>query len=413
MISYSDALQIIRDTASCRKLATETVSLENAIGRVCAEDLTAALDIQPFDNAAMDGFAVRVDNLARASEANPVHLKQSGVIGAGQSVLGKHIEGGSCWHVMTGASLPKGTEGIVPIEDVVIEGETVIFIRPPKQEQHIRRAGQDFRKGSIIALTGERISPAHILPLGTLGISRFAVSKKPRVLFISTGTEVVDDLNTSLGEGQIYNSNKPYASAFLRACGAEIDLSKTIRDDQDSFLGALKAAEEEGYDMVVSSGAVSAGTYDFVKAGLEKFGAEILYHKIKLKPGKPNLFARLPGGALYFGLPGNPVATSVGLRFFVAEALRVLQGQKQESPVFARAMNRFSKKPGLHMVLKSRLESWEDGSLSVDILDGQESFMVSPFLMMNGWLHVPEDTETIKAGDVVEIYPLQPQNRIL
>jgi molybdopterin molybdotransferase len=386
----------------------EQVALALAAGRIAAQDVMAEIDIQPFDNAAMDGFAVNLADIKDASSVKPVRLTKAGMIAAGETLAGQSLTAGTCWHIMTGAKVPAGADCIVPIEEVLMEGDTVIFKSIPKLGQHIRKRGEDFLKGTKITLTGERISAAHIMPLATLGISSLDVLKKPRVLFISTGAEIIDDLSSPLQEGQIYNSNAAFALSFLKGCGVDVIQGKTIRDEPDVFLSTIRAAQEEGYSLIISSGAVSAGAYDFVKESLKVLGAEILYHKIKLKPGKPNLFAKLPGGALYFGLPGNPVATSVGLRFFVAEALRVMQAQSRETPLYARAMNRFTKKPGLHMILKARYESWEDGTLSVDILDGQESFMVSPFLKMNCWAHTGEEVDTIKAGDVVEIYPLMP-----
>lgn len=407
MIAYDDALKTIHEAILRKEPAIEKISLANAVGRICAENPVASMAIQPFDNSAMDGFAVRVADLTAASAANPVRLKKSGIIGAGRDTNGLSLETGHCWHVMTGAPLPAGTEAIVPVEHVLVEDAgTITFTTPPDAGQHIRHAGEDFKQGQPLILQGEKISATHILPLATLGVSTLSVFAKPRILFIPTGTEIVDDLDSPLANGQIYNSNKMYAAAFLETCGAQATMYDTIRDDPDHFQKALKHAGEAHYDIVVSSGAVSAGDFDFVKAGLEKSGAKILYHKIKLKPGKPNLLAVLPSGALYFGLPGNPVATAVGLRFFVGEALRLLHKQKPEPPIYARAMNGFSKKSGLHMILKGRLEYWEDGSVTVDILDGQESFKVSPFLSMNCWIHVPEDRQTVKSGDVVEAYPL-------
>lgn len=408
MISYDDALAIIREAACSLNPGREQVTLALAAGRIAAQDVMTGLDIQPFDNAAMDGFAVNLADLKDASPTNPVRLTKAGMIAAGETLAGKSVTNGTCWHIMTGAKVPEGAECVVPVEDVLIEGESVLFKNIPKPGQHIRKRGEDFLKGTKITLTGERISAAHIMPLATLGISRLDVLKRPRVLFISTGAEIIDDLGGPLRDGQIYNSNAAFALSFLNAYGVDALQGKTIRDEPDSFLSALRSAQEEGYSLIVSSGAVSAGAYDFVKESLKVLGAEILFHKIKLKPGKPNLLAKLPCGALYFGLPGNPVATSVGLRFFVAEALRIAQGQKRETPLYARAMNRFTKKPGLHMILKARYESWDDGTLSVDILDGQESFMVSPYLKMNCWAHAPEEVDTIKAGDVVEIYPIMP-----
>lgn len=408
MITYDNALQIIRETALTRPLGKEDVPLTQAANRICAADLYADMDIQPFDNSAMDGFAVRREDLKNAALTIPLRLTKAGIIAAGQDSEGLRIAPMTCWHVMTGAMIPAGTDAIIPVEDVRIENDHVIFSAPPESGQHIRRAGEDFKKGTLLLPTGTTLTPAHILPLATLGIAHVTVFKKPKILFIPTGTEIIDDLNAPLANGHIYNSNRFHAQAFLNAIDADVTIHDIIRDDLSAFAGALARAQNEHYDIIVSSGAVSAGTFDFVKDGLEQSGAKILYHKMKLKPGKPNLLATLPSGALYFGLPGNPAATAVSLRFFVAEALRMIRGQKPEGPVYARALNSFTKKRGLHMVLKGRLTYGADGTLGVDFLDGQESFKVSPFLNMNGWIHVAEDQEEIKAGEIVATYPLLP-----
>ncbi len=408
MMTYDNALQLIREKALNRTLTTEDISLAEAVGRFCAHNLLAGMDIQPFDNSAMDGFAVRLDDLESAAPAQPVRLVKAGVIAAGQDTKSLRLEKGTCWHIMTGAMLPEDADAVVPIENITAEGDAIFFHEKPETGTHIRRAGEDFKKGAALLSAGERISPAHILPLATLGISRVTVFKKVKILFIPTGTEIVDDLDAPLAMGQIYNSNKFHAHAFLSACDADVTLHDVIRDDLSAFAKALARAESEKYDIVISSGAVSAGSFDFVKDGLEQCGAKIVFHKIRLKPGKPNLLAMLPDGALYFGLPGNPAATAVGLRFFVTQVLRVIRGQKPETPVHARALNGFTKKHGLHMILKGRLEYWEDGSITVDFLEGQESFKVNPFLGMNCWIHVAENLETIKPGEIVETYPLAP-----
>ncbi len=406
MLAYQKALQVITQTALSKPLGSEQVPLAEAVGRVCAENLYAALDIQPFDNSAMDGFAVRMDDLAKATDSAPVRLRKAGVMGAGKNPDGIVLQPGTCWHVMTGAPLPMGTEAIIPVEHAMVEGDEIVFQETPEAGQHIRSAGEDFKRGDCLLSIGERISPTHILPLATLGIAHITVFKKPRILFIPTGTEIVDDLGTTLQHGEIYNSNKFYAKAFLTACGADVFEYDTIRDDLNAFHSTLQDISRHRYDMIVSSGAVSAGSFDFIKDGLVASGADILYHKLKLKPGKPNLLAILPSGEIYFGLPGNPVATAVGLRFFVAAALRVMQSQEPEVPIYARAINEFSKKSGLHMVLKGRFDYQEDGSMTVNILDGQESFKVNPFLSMNCWIHVSEEREHISAGEVLEVYPL-------
>ena len=223
---------------------------------------------------------------------------------------------------------------------------------------------------------------------------------------MSTGLELVDDLSSPLEPGQIYNSNRSYAVSFLKVLGIECVKTLTIKDDPEAFLRTLSELNGENLDFIISSGAVSAGEFDFVKKSLEQAGTDILYHKIRIKPGKPNLLARLPNGTLYFGLPGNPVATAVGLRFLVDHALRAMTDQEREMPIRARAMNNFSKRAGLQMFLKGKSESQKDSSLAVEIMEGQASFMVSPFLDMNAWVRVPEDLEKLETGDVVDMYPL-------
>ena len=409
MISFETAQKIIRERASKYRLDTEVIALHGAAGRVCAENLRAPLTIQPFDNSAMDGFAVRICDLEGASEEAPVVLEKSGVIAAGDPVPEEALRAEKCIHIMTGAPVPKGADAVVPIENVDVQDQKIAFKSVPKLMANIRRAGEDFQKGDEILETGDTLGVAHILPLATLGISQLRVFKKPKVAFMATGREIVDDLSVPLESGQIYNSNRPYALAMLEALGCDVLPCETVRDDLDVFCKKLENLMSEKCDIIISSGAVSAGEFDFVKEGLEKIGADIIFHKVKLKPGKPNLFAILPNGAFYFGLPGNPVASAVGLRFFVVSALRAMMGQEPEKPLHARAMTKFVKKSGLHMILKGKSESWEDGTRSVDILDGQASFMVNPFLKMNCWVHVPETVEIIKPGEVVEFYPLLPR----
>jgi molybdopterin molybdotransferase len=405
MMTYDKAIEIIRAAVGTRRLDTETVSLAESVGRICAGDILAGIDIQPFDNSAMDGFAVHGADLAAASAAQPVRLEKAGTIAAGEDTQRLSLERGTCWHVMTGAGLPAGTDAIVPIEEVSVGGGIVSFQKAPALHQHIRRAGEDFRKGFPLGLKGKTVSCAHILPLATLGIAELPVFKKPRVLFMPTGTEVVDDLRRPLRGGEIYNSNRYYAESFLKAAGADVVVSDTIRDDTALFEKALHEAGQ-GFDLIISSGAVSAGSFDFVRGGLENLDAGILYHKIGIKPGKPNLLARLPSGTLYFGLPGNPVATAVGLRFLAGEALRLLAMREPAPVIRARALNDFRKKAGLRIILKSILTHEAEGMPAVTILEGQESFRVSPFLTMNGWVHAAEESEGIQKGDIVEVHPL-------
>jgi len=409
MISYEDAKNIVIEAGLARGCGAETVQTQNAVGRICARDIQAPINIQPFDNSAMDGFAVRLDDLG----ADGGCLRKAGMIAAGDVATNTEIEAGTCVEIMTGAPTPSGADAVVPVELVEIDGDEVHFKAKPDMGANIRRAGEDFQKGMEVLKVGQTIHPQHIMPLAALGIDKIEVYKKPRGVFLATGNELVEDLSQDLKPGQIYNSNRPYGLAALEAMGVECIEMPGLPDDSVQFEVLLNDLMQQDVDFIISSGAVSAGKFDFVRKGLEKAGAEILFHKVKIKPGKPNLFARLPNGTLYFGLPGNPVATTAGLRFFVQPCLRAMMGMGEEKPIQAKAMTPFKKREDLRMFLKARAESWEDGLLTVDLLDGQASFMVSPFLSMNCWAVALEGAEEIKAGDIIDVYPLYPHSGFL
>lgn len=406
MISFSEALSLsfkaISESAS--EAESEVIALSKAIGRIVAKDIYAPLAIQPFDNSAMDGYAVHSVDVIQMSDQSPVRFKIADIIAAGAAGHAKMLGRGTCMKIMTGAPVPVGADAVIPYENAEEIDGHVLFGLPCRKGENIRYAGEDFRKGDLIIKRPALLETRHVLPLATLGIKEIEVYKKPTVFFISTGRELVNDLGAELKEGQIYNSNRPYALARLDAMGMNILGDKTILDDPDAFRGCLEQAMKLSPNFIISSGAVSAGDYDFVREELEKIGAEILFHKVRMKPGKPNLLARLPNGSLYFGLPGNPVATAVGLRFFVNPAMRRFLGLPNEMPVKARALNDFKKRSGLQLFLKSRTSNLEDGTIGVEFLKGQESFMVSPFLHMNAWTIIPEDVDIVNAGTLVDTY---------
>jgi molybdopterin molybdotransferase len=402
MISYNEALAIVRSEAAARALPAETISLADITGRVCAEQLRAPLSIQPFDNSAMDGFAVRAEDLSHASDANPVTLVSVDIIAAGNNPAAA-LKPKQCMEIMTGAPAPQGADTVVPVEVVEVSGERVIFCETPKPGAHIRRAGEDFQKGDPVLNAGKRLGPQHILPLATLGIGSVAVHRSPRIGLITTGKEIVDDLSKPLELGQIYNSNAPYASAMLQAFGAELMDYGSIPDEPGQFESVVSRMLTDDLDIIVSTGAVSVGKYDFIRQVLEGNAAEILFHRVKIKPGKPNLFAKLPDGPLYFGLPGNPAAVAVGLRFFVWPAVEAMSALEPEQPEMLPLRGDYSKKQGLQLFLKGRKNP--DG---VEILQGQQSFQTHPFLTMNCWVVAAEQSEGLEVGQLVSTYPFLP-----
>lgn len=411
MISYDQALENCLKACQGKTMGTEDVSLQEAVGRICGKDILAPFSVQPFDNSAMDGYAVHYLDLVKASSGAPVSLHVAGTVAAGDGDERHDFLQGTCLRIMTGAPIPDGCDAIVPYEEAGSNHEAAVFTKPAGQGAHIRKAGEDFKQEETALTKGRMVDIQHVLPLATLGVSKVRTLKKPRVAFIATGRELVDDFAYPLQKGQIYNSNRPYVVSMLEAMGAHVVSSRTLADDATAFREHLEAViSDKNPDVVVSSGAVSEGDYDFVRKTLEEMNADIIHHKVRIRPGKPNLFARFPNGILCFGLPGNPVSTAAGLRFFVCPVLQTLLGQGKETPLYARISEPFYKKAPLHMFLKGKATIDGDGQLWATVLEGQESFKVKPFIGMNCWISIPEEKDGISAGEKVAIYPLLPGN---
>lgn len=410
MITYDEAIEIIRSAGAACLLENENVPLDRIAGRICAETVKAPIANQPFDNSAMDGFALKAEELASAANDNPVTMKIIGCVAAGGSAPAKAPSRGQCYEIMTGAPMPPGCDAVIPVEESERHKDKVMFRVPAHKDDNVRHAGEDFVAGQTVLEPGHLMGPQHILPLATLGIAHVKAVRRPKVAVLSTGLEVTDDLSADLNPGQIYNSTGPYLRAMLPEFGAEVFACGTVADEPDVFQSKLDCISKNKADIIVSTGAVSAGAYDFIREGLEKRGAQILFHKVKIRPGKPVLFAKLPdGGPFYVGLPGNPVASAVGLRFFVYPLIRAMQGLSPEQPQYALLKNDYSKKADFRFLLRAIVTHSDKTTHEVEIMGKQQSFMVSPFIDANAWAIAPEGVETIKAGNVVSVFPLVPR----
>lgn len=404
MIDYETALKIVQDEAAKQHLDTEEIALSDVAGRFCAADIHAPFSLQPFDNSAMDGFAVNMDTGA----SGQVRLEITGTIAAGDSGGVDALAPGQCAEVMTGAPVPRGSSAVIPVEKAQVEDGCLVVRDAPRVNDNIRFAGEDVKTGGLVVPKGQRMTDGHIMALASLGLGRVAVRQRPRVTLMTTGLEIVDDLDTPLQPGRIYNSNGPYAESVLAAFATDCRRVRTNADDPDAFSAFLDDEIQRGTQMIVSTGAVSAGKFDFIRACLEEAGALILFHKVAARPGKPVLFARLPGGAVYFGLPGNPAAVAASLRFLVWPYICAVGGAEAEKPLYAQCDGDFHKKAGMGFFLKARTYGAPDGTLQVEILRGQQSFMVTPFTQMNAWVHAPAQSTGIGRGDAVAVYPRLP-----
>lgn len=405
MLSIEEALAEIR--ALCAPLPMERVPLSNARGRVLAESINAPRPLPPFDNAAMDGFALRWHEGVATGSVLPVLAEQAAGDGAAVQTSG------TC-SIMTGARLPDGLDTVVPVEDCTVLARdsdgaalTIALGTTPRQGQHVRRAGEDVTLGERLLEAGARLSDEALMVLRGIGFGEIGVHRRPRVALACTGRELVDADGASLAPGQIANTNGPYLEALFAAAGAEVVERRTLPDEPAILAAQFRRWFEAGIELVVTTGAVSMGRYDFVPDVLREVGATVRFHKLKMRPGKPLLFAS-SGRTLVFGLPGNPVSSAVGARFFVDAAIRRLGGIPDECPLQVPLANEGRKKSGFMMIQKAVLRPDADGRLQVELLKGQESFKTAPLLKANAWVLLPEDAELLPAGTLVSIHPLRP-----
>jgi len=409
MIDYDKAIEIIIATAAA--LPVRQVSLSDAAGTVVAADLPSPNAVPPFDNSAMDGFAVRSADTVDTATDNPTTLMVVGMVTAGEVVTGMG-EPGTAWEIMTGAPVPAGYDGVIPIEQVTIERDSKgkpIAIELGQQVaagRNLRGAGEDFAAGDALLKAGQLIQANQIMGLAATGVSEIRARLPARVAAITTGNEL-SKTGDKLKPGKIHDSNGPYLEAAIASIGAT---SAGVYRSTDSAEELISLVEEiqDTTDVILTTGGVSAGRMDFVPAALEQLGADILFHRVAIRPGKPILFARLPSGTLVFGLPGNPIAVAVGLRFFVVPALRQLQDLPEENYLTASVKTSVGKKPGLRFFAKAQASSDQNGRLQVEVLPGQESFKISPLMTANCWLIAEEQLDGVEANSLVKIAPLYP-----
>ncbi|WP_164072567.1 molybdopterin molybdotransferase MoeA [Stenotrophomonas maltophilia] len=401
MIPYSEALQHLLDAAS--PLPVERLRLHDAGGRTLASNIISAQSLPPFDNSAMDGFALR-------AEGNTFDAGSEFAVQGWQAAGDAGAEAGEgAWEIMTGARMPAGLDTVVPVEQVEIlqsdEGRpTRIALRAEvKPGQHVRLRGQDVNEGECVLRAGDVLDINARTLLHAIGVGEVAVVARPKAAVIATGKELVTDAAQALESGQIRDSNRPYLVGRLQAAGAEVVWQGTVGDDVAAFNAVLDQALDAGAQLLISTGAVSAGRYDFVPDALRDRGARIIFHKVAIRPGKPLLFAVLPGGALYFGLPGNPVSAAVGQRFFVEPVLRRLLGLAAETPLQLPLQADVRKPEGLRFHARARVEVDAQGRLSARVLSGQESFRLMSMLRANAWVVLEAEGNLAAAGTYVRV----------
>lgn len=406
MIGYQQALQNLLVRA--RRTGAERVAIGLASGRVLAEDIHSPIALPSFDHAAMDGFAMATNGRLDVGSEHEVMGSQA----AGDA---PRASAGRAWEIMTGARLPEGLDAVVPVERTELlatrdDGapSRIRLLEPLEAGANVRYAGSDVRPGETALAAGTSLGPAQVMLLASLGISAVVVARSPRVAIICTGKELQADPRRPLADSEIYNSNGPYLSVALADMGMQVVSCETVDDTAVTYADAVERARRAGVDLIISTGAVSMGRYDFVPDTLRDLGAELLFHKVAIRPGKPLLAARFDDGPLVLALPGTPMAVAVGFRFFAVPLLRAMQGQGAEPELRAVLADDQQPKPGLRHFLRASLAQDAGGRWLAKVMSQPQPFRIRPFAQADAWLVLVEDAGVLAAGTSVVVASLQP-----
>ncbi len=392
MISADEALRIVLENES--PLGVERVPLLSALGRVLAEGVESPRDIPGFDNSAMDGYAVRSADIARASESNPVQLTVIETVGAGRMPTHR-LERGQAVRTMTGAPIADGADAIIQVEKTRGEGTAVEILASAEPRSFIRPRGEDVRAGDTVIAAGRTLSPADLGTLASLSKSMVEVYRRPRVAIVATGDELIDIDEVPTG-AQVVNSSGYALAAAIREAGGDPTILKIARDAP----GEIRARLEEAltFDAMLSTGGVSVGEFDHVKNALDGLGLKQLFHGVAQRPGRPFKFGTV-GYRPVFGLPGNPVSTMVCFYLYARPALRRMGGFRRLSlpRVTARCAGDIRTAPNLTEFVRVRLERGE-GDLIAEPTGAQGSGILSSLSRADGLLVGPASATTLKAG---------------
>jgi molybdopterin molybdotransferase len=397
MLELEDAVQRILTAIPAPQ--PENTPLAQAQGRVLLKSLCSPLDFPPFDNSAMDGYAVRAADLGLARSEAPVRLRMVGKVAAGEHFTGE-LSPGTCVRLFTGSALPRGADAVVMQEDTRVEGPTtieVLVLTPATPGENVRFQGEDIRRGDTLVSAGERLNFAQLAVLAAAGHAQVATGSRPRVGILATGSELREP-GAALGPGQIYESNRVALEALVRQVGGIPVVYPIVRDARTATREALERAFAET-DVVITCGGASVGEMDFIKEAFQDAGGELEFWKVAIKPGRPFVFGRR-GGRLLFGLPGNPVSALVTFLLLVRPALLGWQGASNQV---------LAAYPG---ILEEALENsgsrrhfvrvWADPLGRVKSAGVQASHMLRSLAGANGLVDVPADS-VLPAGANVRV----------
>ena len=415
MISYKQSRKILKNSKIIIK--DEIVKSSNCINRVTAENILCKTNNPLENNAAFDGFAINSKDTKNLKKKGKL-FKIIGIVSAGDKPSRKRNKKFQTIEIMTGGILPKGFDTIIPIEQIIFypkKNPKFIFINKKiKKNQHVRIKGSDFKRNDLLVKKGTVLQSNHILALKTLGISKIKVKKIPRILFFSTGNEITN--KEKIPYWKVRNSNSHYIESLKENFLFNFSNGGILRDkDKLIFEKKIKKMLHSNIDIIVTSGAVSAGKFDYVPSVVKRFKLSYYFKSVAIRPGKPVLFAKIKGKSkAIFGLPGNPISSAACFRFFVYPYLRSLLGISKEIPIKGVLKNEFIKKKNFTRFVKSKFSTTQNGIVEVKILKGQESFRIRSFIQSNIWVLLPAGKSKFKRGETVDcFFPNQPNKNLL
>ncbi len=385
------------------------VALLDAQGLMLAEDVTSDVALPGFDNSAMDGYAVRAVDVRDASEANPVTLPVVGDVAAGaksRSGMGP----GLSMRIMTGAPLPAGADAVVPLEETDRGVARVTIHRPVRSGEFIRKVGEDLAAGAPAMAAGAALGPQQLALLAAIGRDRVSVRPRPRVLVISTGSELID-VGRKANFGEVTDANGYLLTSAARDAGADARRYGIVPDDHSQLLDVLESQLLRA-DLLITTGGVSVGAFDVVKQTLSELGS-VDFVNVGMQPGKPQGFGHLGNRVPIFCLPGNPVSALVSFESFVRPAIRKLLGKRSlhRATVQAAALEPISSPYGIRQFRRGVLHREATGGYSVSLIGGPGSHLIASMAQANCLVVIEEDVTEVVTGSRVQVIPLLLSNR--
>ena len=414
MINYDQAKKILKKAKI--KIQDEEILIKNSLNRVVSKDIFSPSNHPLGDNAAFDGFAINSNETKNINKKNIKYFKIIGSIAAGTKPFTKKIKKFEAIEIMTGGIISDPLNTIVPIEKIIFypsieKPQSIIINQKVNKYDHVRFKGSDYKKGQLVVKKGSIVQPNHILALKTLGIKKIKVKKKLNILFFSTGNEVSN--SDKIPNWKVRNSNSHYIKALDHSFLFNFKNGGILKDHhQKLFRSKINKMLKSKTDIIVTSGAVSAGKFDYIPSIVKQFRTSHYFKSVMIRPGKPILFAKINQKAI-FGLPGNPISSAACFRFFVYLFIENILNLKKEKPLQAVLKNNFEKKKQFTRFIKSKLRTTRNGKLEIEILRGQESFRINSFVKSNVWAILPSGQSKFKKGQIIDCFLPNQSNIIL